>query len=273
MANIVYALTNPAMPGLVKIGMTDGSGVQARMTNLYSTGVPFPFECAIAWEIEGKDALVVEAALHTAFGPNRVNPSREFFEIDPEQVQAVLRIMPGREVTPRGPEEEGEEDRAAAAEYQKRKTRTNELEFLESLSDSGVRIYERVLALGRTADMLVRWGTKGFSLNVLSNNKIISVCYGFPPSAYNQALYTSFSIIRNKCDVPSEALNDLRESGLATRLLVPAGRGEELRCPTDQNLDESQLIAITGWLTELIALVREHETDGQDENQQNDLPV
>ena len=136
-----------------------------------------------------------------------------------------------------------------------------------------MRIYERVLALGRTADMLVRWGTKGFSLNVLSNNKIISVCYGFPPSAYNQALYTSFATIRNKCDVPSEALNDLRESGLATRLLVPAGRGEELRCPTDRNLDESQLIAITGWLTELIALVREHETDGQDENQQNDLPV
>ena len=48
MPNIVYVLTNPVMPGFVKIGMTDGSDVQARMNSLYTTGVPFPFECAIA---------------------------------------------------------------------------------------------------------------------------------------------------------------------------------------------------------------------------------
>ena len=48
MPNIVYVLTNPAMPGMVKIGMTDRPDVQRRMSELYSTGVPLPFECVIA---------------------------------------------------------------------------------------------------------------------------------------------------------------------------------------------------------------------------------
>jgi hypothetical protein len=43
MAEIVYVLTNEAMPGLVKIGLTTDS-VEARLTQLSShTGVPLPF--------------------------------------------------------------------------------------------------------------------------------------------------------------------------------------------------------------------------------------
>ena len=94
MPNIVYVLTNPAMPGLVKIGMTDNYDVQRRMRDLYSTGVPLPFECVIAREIEDREAVEIEKALHTAFGPNRINGSREFFQIEPEQVQVLLRGCP-----------------------------------------------------------------------------------------------------------------------------------------------------------------------------------
>ena len=133
--------------------MTDGSDVQTRMDSLYWTGVPFPFKCAIAWEIEGRDAGEIETALHTAFGHHRVNPSREFFEMDPEQVQVLLRVMPGRDVTPPPPAAVGEtrdEDQDAAFEYKVRQTRTDELQFLESLNEPGKRFYERVLALGRT---------------------------------------------------------------------------------------------------------------------------
>ena len=37
---IVYLLTNPVMPGLVKIGMTTQEGIDKRMKELYTTGVP-----------------------------------------------------------------------------------------------------------------------------------------------------------------------------------------------------------------------------------------
>ena len=262
MPNIVYVLTNPAMPGFVKIGMTDGSDVQTRMNSLYSTGVPFPFECAIAWEIEGRDAGEIETVLHTAFGPHRVNPLREFFEMDPERVQVLLRVMPGRDVTPRPPAAVGEsrdEDQDAAFEYKVRQTRTDELQFLESLNEPGRRFYERVLALGRPDDMLVRWGRKGFSLNVLANGKRIGIGYGYPPSAYDQGLYTEFAGIKEKTQVPPEVLSTLRADAVATGLFTPAGRGDELRCATDEDLDEQQLASVVDWLTRLAAAIRELE--------------
>ena len=80
-SGIVYAATNPMMPGLVKIGGTSRANVQARMDELYSTGVPVPFTCAIARRVDRY--LEVESALHTVFEPSRVSPGREFFRGDP----------------------------------------------------------------------------------------------------------------------------------------------------------------------------------------------
>ena len=257
MPNIVYVLTNPAMPGLVKIGMTDRDDVQHRMRDLYTTGVPLPFECVIARKIEDRAALDIETALHTAFGPNRVNASREFFQIDPEQVQALLRVMPGRDVTPPGYEREGDlqdEDQVASREYRKRQARTNEFEFLESLNEHGVTVYRRVLALGSQEGMLVTWATRSFTLNVVSDNMRIQVCNG-----YDQLMYTMFGEIVHRSNVPQEVVETLRQEALDTGLFNPAGRGNNLSCRTDLPLDESQLDSLTGWLNTVIAKIREHE--------------
>ena len=94
---IVYVLTNPAMPGLVKIGKTTQSEVEERMKQLYGTGVPVPFDCAFACQV--KDATEVEKALHFAFGAGRINPNREFFKIEPERVVAVLRLLKVEDIT------------------------------------------------------------------------------------------------------------------------------------------------------------------------------
>ena len=69
MSSIVYALTNPAMPGIVKIGKTDRDNPRVRMKELYTTGVPLPFEYPIAIEVEDEQAVRLEKALHRAFSP------------------------------------------------------------------------------------------------------------------------------------------------------------------------------------------------------------
>ena len=90
---IVYLLTNPVMPGLVKIGMTTQEDIDKRMKELYTTGVPVPFECKFACKVKKSDCLKIEKALHKAFDPQRINQNREFFRINVEQAQAILELF------------------------------------------------------------------------------------------------------------------------------------------------------------------------------------
>lgn len=94
--SIVYAARNLAMPGLIKIGKTSRKA-DARLSQLYTSGVPVPFKYVIAVETE-RSAAEVEQALHRAFEPHRLNPAREFFEVEPEHVVAILRLL-GEDVT------------------------------------------------------------------------------------------------------------------------------------------------------------------------------
>ena len=95
---IVYVLSNPAMTNIVKIGKTTQRDVEQRMSQLYSTGVPLPFKCEYAVEVE--DCHKAEQALHIAFDPYRTNPRREFFDIAPEQAIAILKLLGSKDMTP-----------------------------------------------------------------------------------------------------------------------------------------------------------------------------
>ena len=261
MPNIVYVLTNPAMPGLVKIGMTDRNDVQQRMNELFTTGVPFPFECIIAKEIEGRDAGAVEDALHKAFGPYRANLSREFFQIDPQQAEVLLQLMPGKDLTPRFDEQlaaVSQEDSAAAAEFKKRQAQTNEEEFFASCSGSARALYERVLALAKLEGMQVHWATRSFNLQVVSSGTRLTVCYGYPPSTYYGRMYTYFADLTRKAEIPQDQIEVLRQEALDSGLFVPAGRGNEISCHTDRSLTESQIGEITNWVWSLAELIRKH---------------
>ena len=105
-SGIVYAATNPMMPGLVKIGGTSRANVQARMDELYSTGVPAPFTCAIARRVDRY--VEVESSLHAVFEPSRVSPGREFFQVTLNQVAAALGLAGGEDVTPQDDDDEVE---------------------------------------------------------------------------------------------------------------------------------------------------------------------
>ena len=109
---------------MVKIGKTGGD-LSERLRQLYSTGVPLPFECAYAAKVPDMDKW--EKAFHTAFDPYRVNPKREFFDIKPEQAIAVLELVAGEKMTSRIQEEANKVDpqTKSLAEKLKRRRRPN----------------------------------------------------------------------------------------------------------------------------------------------------
>ncbi len=110
MGDTVYIVTNEAMPGLVKIGITS-KPIEERLKELASvTGVPLPFSCYYAAEVE--DAGNLEDVLHKAYADNRVNPNREFFSISPEAARTILKQF---EISDRTVSEQFENDAEKAA--------------------------------------------------------------------------------------------------------------------------------------------------------------
>jgi hypothetical protein len=75
----VYVLSNPSMPGLVKVGRSI-SGGHSRSKTFYQTGVATPF--LLEFEIYAEDHEHLETMTHEALKACRVNPNREFFKID-----------------------------------------------------------------------------------------------------------------------------------------------------------------------------------------------
>ena len=118
------------MPGLVKIGIT-GSDPGSRADQLYTTGVPVPFSVEFAGEVP--NPRPVEQALHNAFRDRRVNPKREFFEIEPDQPIELLRSFGVTDVTSAVSEEvessASESERSSRDRLSRRRPKLNFVEM------------------------------------------------------------------------------------------------------------------------------------------------
>ena len=106
---VIYILSNPAMPGLVKTGKT--TNLDDRMSSLYSTGVPVPFHCVYAKRVNNYSE--VEKKLHLGLRSKRENMNREFFRIAEEEVINFLELIEGVEVTPKEDKFENDDDKVA----------------------------------------------------------------------------------------------------------------------------------------------------------------
>lgn len=86
----IYFLTNPAMPGITKIGMTL-KHPRERMAELSSaTACPENFELLGFFDV--KDPKEVEGLIHRLLDYCRVNGRREFFHVSIEKLYEQARI-------------------------------------------------------------------------------------------------------------------------------------------------------------------------------------
>lgn len=189
MPGIVYVLTNPAMPGFVKIGWTAAEEAATRIGQLYGTGVPFPFKLEFAAKVT--DGREVEQALHTAFAPSRPNPRREFFNIEPEQAIVILKLLHTEDVTneltqsPSGvvaSEEVTQADVNAGTEYASRRPNLNFEEMgipvgsVLNFRDDGVT----VTVIGPKK---IKYGEQELSLSAVTQ-ALLGTTYAVAPQPY-----------------------------------------------------------------------------------------
>ena len=180
---IVYLLTNPCIPGLVKIGVTKHEDVKMRMSQLYSTGVPLPFECAYAALVRFPEK--VEAAFHNAFAPNRINPKREFFEIDAGQAISLLKLLEISNATNEVAKEHEVVDiveRNAGAEFAKKRPNLNFIEMGIPVGSELISARSGEVATV-TAPKLVKFREEEMSLSK-ATRLILELEYNVAPGSY-----------------------------------------------------------------------------------------
>lgn len=180
---IVYVLENPAMPGLVKIGKTSRSTMKERLNELYTTSVPVPFDCVYAARVG--DQVMVEKAFHEAFGPYRVSPKREFFEIDSAQAIALLRLIAVQDVTPDVQKEAEEVDVESKSGSKKLRSRRPNLNFVDMGIPLGseLRFTQDDEIVEVVSDRRVRYQGIELSLTAVTRD-LLGVEHAVRPTAY-----------------------------------------------------------------------------------------
>lgn len=84
----IYVMSNPKMPGLLKIGFTCGTVERRRRELSGATGVPDEF--MIDYSHLTEDAEEIESKVHAELAGYRVADRREFFDIELSAVIAAI---------------------------------------------------------------------------------------------------------------------------------------------------------------------------------------
>lgn len=92
----IYCISNPAMPGLLKIGMTERTpDIRLSEANTSNTWLPMPFILEMAKRVTNPEQK--EKTLHKLLEQytERINPRREFFRVTLEEVKVFFDLIDG----------------------------------------------------------------------------------------------------------------------------------------------------------------------------------
>lgn len=84
----------------------------------------------------------------------------------------------------------------------------NEIQFMDSLNINGKKVFEKIFSFGKKNNLICKWGSKGFSLNVGINNENVTLFFGYPPkSVFKQSIYTGYEMITKKVNNSGEVVD------------------------------------------------------------------
>ena len=87
----VYILSNPTQPGLLKIGYTKKLPEERAKQISSATGVALPYK--VEWAYQCFNGEMVEREVHYKLKAQRVNSSKEFFQISLEEAKETINLI------------------------------------------------------------------------------------------------------------------------------------------------------------------------------------
>lgn len=87
----VYVLSNPTSPGLLKIGYTKKSPEERAKQISSATGVALPYK--VEWAYQCFNGEMVEREVHHKLKAQRINNSKEFFQISLEEAKEIINLI------------------------------------------------------------------------------------------------------------------------------------------------------------------------------------
>ena len=87
----VYILSNPTQPGLLKIGYTKNLPEKRAKQISSATGVALPYK--VEWAYQCFNGEMVEREVHHKLKTQRINNSKEFFQISLEEAKEIINLI------------------------------------------------------------------------------------------------------------------------------------------------------------------------------------
>ncbi len=135
--------------------------------------------------------------------------------------------------------------------------RVNEKQFRASLDKHGTKVFDRIFEFARKNQLLFRWGSKGFSLNLELDDGFVGLFFGYPPdSVFKQSIYTGFEEIDKKVNNSEQVVTWYRSSLESLGHFTNAR--SNLKWVIDKEYSDDQINNFLSIIEELILKIKEN---------------
>ncbi len=134
--------------------------------------------------------------------------------------------------------------------------KVDEKQFLNSLDKNGLKVFRQVFEFAKQNSLMLRWGSKGFSLNVELDTGFVGLFFGYPPnSVFKQSIYTGFEEITKKVDNPEDIIKFYKERLENLDYFIKAK--SNLKWVIDKSYAENEVKQFLDIIDEVISKIKE----------------
>jgi len=135
--------------------------------------------------------------------------------------------------------------------------RVNEKQFRAFLDKYGKKVFDRIFEFAKKNQLLFRWGSKGFSLNLELEDGYVGLFFGYPPdSVFKQSVYTGFEEIAKKVNNSEQVVARYRSSLESLGHFINAR--SNLKWVIDKEYSDDQIGQFLSVIEEIILEIKEN---------------